>query len=308
LHVTWVQATESYIATALDSPNTRRAYARHLRAAGAFLGVETMEDLSGEGLGEYRAHVLASGLAPSSIAQALTAVRAFLAWAGHLGLHPLSDKVACIVLRGPRGSVVTRYSILSEPEVVRLFQAAETSRDRAILGVLLGAGLRVAEAAHLRLEDVVEDGDGEVSLFVSRGKGRRDRLVPVHAEVVDLVRAYLVETHRFLGDRGALFLPHDRGAASRGAAGLSVRGIARVVETTAAAAGISAKRVSPHALRHTYAVRALRQGGNVVAVSKLLGHASITTTQRYVDHLATSELRAAVAPLPAFRIAEPSDV
>jgi integrase/recombinase XerD len=58
------------------------------------------------------------------------------------------------------------------------------------------------------------------------------------------------------------------------------------------------KAVSPHCFRHSFAVRALRHGGNVVSVSKLLGHASITTTQRYVDHLATTELLATVPPLP----------
>jgi site-specific recombinase XerD len=63
-------------------------------------------------------------------------------------------------------------------------------------------------------------------------------------------------------------------------------------------AGLAAKAISPHALRHTYAIRALRAGGNVIAVQKLLGHASVATTQRYLDHLALGELRAAVPPLP----------
>jgi integrase/recombinase XerD len=62
--------------------------------------------------------------------------------------------------------------------------------------------------------------------------------------------------------------------------------------------GVAAKRVTPHSLRHTYAIRCLRSGGNVVAVAKLLGHSSIATTQRYVDHLAVSELRSTVPALP----------
>jgi len=74
--------------------------------------------------------------------------------------------------------------------------------------------------------------------------------------------------------------------------------MAKLVRKRADAAGIAAKRISPHALRHTYAVRSLRQGGNVVAISRLLGHTSIATTQRYVNHLAVSELRAAVPELP----------
>jgi len=79
---------------------------------------------------------------------------------------------------------------------------------------------------------------------------------------------------------------------------LSTRAVGDVVNRCTIAAGIDAKHVSPHALRHTFALRSLRSGGNVVAVSKLLGHASITATQRYVDHLALGELRAAVPDLP----------
>ena len=70
------------------------------------------------------------------------------------------------------------------------------------------------------------------------------------------------------------------------------------MERAVAAAGVDAKRISPHSLRHSFALRSLRAGANVVAVSKLLGHASVSTTQRYVDHLALAELRAAVPPLP----------
>jgi integrase/recombinase XerD len=71
-----------------------------------------------------------------------------------------------------------------------------------------------------------------------------------------------------------------------------------LVERLVAAAGIDAKRVSPHAMRHSYAMRVLRHGGDVVALSKLLGHASIATTQRYVDHLQVAELRAVLPSLP----------
>jgi site-specific recombinase XerD len=91
-----------------------------------------------------------------------------------------------------------------------------------------------------------------------------------------------------------------------------------LVERLVAAAGIDAKRLSPHALRHTYAMRYLRpgsgaspstrRGGDVVALSKLLGHASIATTQRYVDHLAIAELRAGLPTLPGLVARVPIDV
>ena len=79
---------------------------------------------------------------------------------------------------------------------------------------------------------------------------------------------------------------------------LSTRAVGDVVKRVATVARVTAKRITPHSCRHTYAIRALRAGGNIVAVSKLLGHASITTTQRYLDHLKLDELRAAVPRLP----------
>jgi site-specific recombinase XerD len=79
---------------------------------------------------------------------------------------------------------------------------------------------------------------------------------------------------------------------------LSTRAVGYLVRRAMQRAGLAAKAISPHALRHTYAIRALRAGGNVIAVQKLLGHASVATTQRYLDHLTLGELRAAVPPLP----------
>jgi site-specific recombinase XerD len=123
-------------------------------------------------------------------------------------------------------------------------------------------------------------------------------MVPVQRDVAQFVRNYLQATGRRLGDDGPLFRAHDRAARKLPRARLTVRAVAYVVERIAAGAGIAAKTISPHSARHTYALRALRNGGNVVAVSKLLGHANVTTTTRYVDHLQLAELRQAVPPLP----------
>ena len=133
--------------------------------------------------------------------------------------------------------------------------------------------------------------------MVRRGKGRRDRQVPVQPEVSSLLLAYLAETARRLGDPGPLFRSHDRGHHLREQARLSTRAIGYLVRQAMGKAGLAAKAISPHALRHTYAIRALRAGGNVIAVPKLLGHASVATTQRYLDHGSrrTSRRRAATA-------------
>jgi len=294
----WVVVVEAYLAAAVDSPNTRRAYGRHLRDAFALIGRASLADLTGADLAAYRAQATTDGLSPSSQAQALAAVRSFLTWAGSMGAHRLPGEVIRTALRTPTGSVQRPYSALSEPEIGALLAAAPTVRDSALLAVLLGGGLRVSEAVALDVAAVREDGAGGTVLYVRQGKGRKDRTVPVRGEVAAIVRRYLADGGRLLGSAGPLFRSHDRGAARRQRSRLSSRAVGAVVARCAAGAGIQAKKVSPHALRHTYALRCLRHGGNVMAVSKLLGHASIVTTQRYVDHLDLGELRAAVPPLP----------
>jgi integrase/recombinase XerD len=120
--------------------------------------------------------------------------------------------------------------------------------------------------------------------------------VPIRAELAALLRRYLAETGRSLGETGPLFRAHDRGAAARARRRLTPGAIRAAVAVAARLAGIHAKRVTPHSLRHTYALGALRRGGNVVAVAKLLGHRHIATTQRYVAHLELADLRAVVPP------------
>jgi integrase/recombinase XerD len=134
--------------------------------------------------------------------------------------------------------------------------------------------------------------------MVRQGKGHKDRLVPINEDVADVINQYLADTGRYLTDEGPLFLATDRAAMGRASRRLSTRSMATLVKEGARAAGIKTTRISPHSLRHSYAIRCLRAGANVVAVSKLLGHASLAATQRYVDHLATAELRQQVPSLP----------
>lgn len=295
----WEAVLEAYLDGATDSPSTRRAYGRAVRDALTALEVTTLAELTGAELAPYRAAVTAStSHAPASQALALAGLRSFLKWAGIMGAHGMSADVVTLALRTPTSRVRKPYNVLAEPEVGAILRAATNDRDRALLAIMLGAGLRVSEVTGLDVSDLREDGDGATSLYVRQGKGRKDRTVPIHPEVASMIRRYLASTGRRLGGSGPLFRAHDRAAAKLHRGRLTARAAGDVVRRAAERAGIDAKAVSPHALRHTYAIRALRNGSSLVSVAKLLGHASVTTTQRYVDHLETAELLTSVPHLP----------
>lgn len=311
---TWSTATAAYLAAGVDSRETERAYRRHLAAFAAAQHQLELED-GGERraitlapirtLGDVTpAHMLAwrsqltssSSLSPASQAQALAALRGFLRWAGALGLHSVPGDAWREALRTPRAEVRRPYAVLTEGEILELLRAAATQRDRAILAVMLGGGLRAGEVAALEVGDLHQLEQG-MALHIRQGKGRKDRTVPLGADTARLILEHLHAGGRKLGEGGALFMREDR--ADTGAArAITSRAVGMVVTRTARAAGIVGKDCSPHTLRHTYALRALRAGASVPAVSKLLGHASIATTQRYLDHLELDELRDAVPALP----------
>ncbi len=160
--------------------------------------------------------------------------------------------------------------------------AALAARDQALFEVLYGSGLRISEGCNLDLGDVVADGPaGRVT--VRQGKGRKDRIVPLGTKAWQAVQAYLpqrAQLSRPTGDAQALFLGHrgkrlDPREARR-------RLVRREIAT-------DVRRVSPHALRHSFATHLLGEGADLRSIQELLGHASLRTTQRYaqvdIDHL-----------------------
>jgi integrase/recombinase XerC len=287
-----------YVSSALDGENTRRAYRYSIAVALVAMQARTLDDVTAEKLRGYRAALMAGELSPNSVRVRLSALRSFLIWARSMANLQLDESVIRLALRLPGGDVRRPYQVLSDPEIGELLRVVDSTRDRAILAVMLGGGLRVSETAGLDVVDVSEDGSGAMLLHIQAGKGQRSRTVPVQDDVAAVVKRYLEWTGRRMGDAGPLFLAYDPGASGRTSRRLGPRSIAFLVARAARKAGILAKQVSPHALRHTYALRALRHSGNVVAVAKLLGHAQVSTTQRYVDHLELAELRKTVPLLP----------
>ncbi|EKT77392.1 site-specific tyrosine recombinase XerD [Rhodococcus opacus M213] len=217
-----------------------------------------------------------SPLAASSAARALIAVRGFHRFAAAEGM------TAVDVARDVRPPSPAKRLPKSLPvnEVLALLEAVGGSgpadgpravRDRALLELLYSTGARISEAVGLDVDDV----DSETRSVLLRGKGGKQRVVPVGRPAVESLDAYLIRGRPALASRGtpALFLNVRGGRLSRQSAW-------KVLQTAADAAGISSA-VSPHTLRHSFATHLLDGGADVRVVQELLGHASVTTTQIY---------------------------
>ncbi len=299
----WPETLETFLSSKIERAHTRRAYRRHLEAFAAWCktgGVMTPGALSAGLLGRYRAELLAGDAGVATRKQAIAAIRSFLRWARVFAPHLPGSDILREVFGMPRANVERPYQILSPAEAADLVDVAEADSPRsfALVALMLGAGLRVSETTSLEVGSLIETDRGALLAHVE-GKGGKSRTVPLGADVAGAVRGYLHASGRNLGDAGRLFLAEDRAASSRDVAGMTPNAVFLILRRLVDQAAIRAKTVSPHSLRHTFAVRYLRAGrGDVAALQKILGHASLTTTQRYVDHLQVGEL---AETMPALR-------
>jgi integrase/recombinase XerD len=267
------------------SPNTVAAYRRDLSQADAWIGKQ-----HGHRLGEADATELVgllrdlrdAGLSSSSVARKLSALRMFFRFLVGEGLRP--DEPTRL-LESPRPwRTLPRY--LNEAEVEALLSAPDPAaprglRDRAMLEVLYATGLRVSELVRLRHEDI----NLEAAFVQVRGKGDRERLVPLGDAATEAVRRFRGEGRQTLlgGTDSDVLFPTARGRPlTRQAFWKNLRRLALV-------AGI-ATPFSPHTLRHSFATHLLEHGADLRTVQSLLGHANITTTQIYT-HVSRERLR-----------------
>ncbi len=265
------------------SDHTVSAYRRDLRRYLAFLtarDVDRPEEVDAGVVRSFLASVSASTHGPedepyqaSSVARTLSAVRSFhrfLLREGIVDRDPTADVVR------PRLPRALPHP-LGVDEVRRLIETPDPStatglRDRAILEVLYGAGLRVSELTSLDVDDL-DLQEGYVRVV---GKGGKEREVPMGRHARDAVGAYLTRGRPELAgppSRGAVFLNTRGGRLTR-------QSCAKLLATSASGAGL-ARRVSPHDLRHSFATHLLEGGADVRVVQELLGHASVATTQIY---------------------------
>ncbi|HEY4101443.1 MAG TPA: site-specific tyrosine recombinase XerD [Gemmatimonadales bacterium] len=268
------------------SDNTIVAYQRDLTRLAEFVrskGIDGPRDISTPVLREFIFLLKDLGLSGATIRRTISGVRT---WFRFLAAEGLVERDPSDRLETPK-RWRTLPEVLSVPEVERLLEAPRVEeplawRDRTLLELAYGAGLRVSELCDLGIADVML-GDGLVRAF---GKGRKERLVPVGRAVASAVSVYLHTIRPTLdhGESQSRLLLNARGLP------LSRVGAWGIVKKRAAQAGIE-KRVTPHTLRHSFATHLLEGGADLRAVQEMLGHADLSTTQIYThvdrDYLRT---------------------
>ena len=234
----------------------------------------------------YLASLHRSRLASRSLARHLSTLRSFFRWAcreGHVEKNPARSLPSPKLPR-------TLPRAMTQPDTERLLEAEEEGsfpeRDRALFELLYATGLRVSEAAGLDLEDV----DFSSRLLRVVGKGNKERIAPFGEAAGDALSHYLPA--RLARRRAAEDAAVDDGEPlfvnSRGGR-LTTRSMARLLKRRLRAAGLPTE-ISPHALRHSFATHLLEAGADLRAIQELLGHASLSTTQKYT-HLDAARLR-----------------
>ena len=224
----------------------------------------------------------------ATVARKISALRTFFRFSQR---HKLIKKDPLSGITGPKiGRFIPVFLTVDETFALLEVPGEKDSyhlRDRAILELLYSTGMRVSELVSRNVTDL----DFTEEVLTVRGKGKKERLVPVGRPAIEAVRCWLPERLHLIEQRAgrgrgvekeALFL---NGRGSR----LTTRSVERLVKAYGERAGIS-QTVTPHALRHSFATHLLEMGADLRSVQELLGHASLSTTQRYthltLDHLA----------------------
>ncbi len=265
-----------------SSPHTLDAYRRDL---GFFLDFQrgyrgeslTLDDLATLSTTDFRAWLsarAAEGKAKASTARALAVVRSFFAW---LEREEILENPRLRLIRTPKLPHAVPKALATDEARDLLAAAGEddrapwiVARDLAVLTLLYGAGLRIGEALGLTRAEAPRQGQDALTVL---GKGRKSRVVPLLPVVVQAIADYLARCPYDPGPAGALFLGARGGA-------LNPRSVQQRMSDLRRTLGLP-ESATPHALRHSFATHLLGGGGDLRSIQELLGHASLSTTQRY---------------------------
>ena len=275
------------------SPQTIRAYESDLAQFQAFAGARAqsrgrvpLESIDAALIREFLAARDRQGDKKTSLARKLACLRSFFRYQVKVGRLPISpaEDVRAPKLPKPLPQVLTKDeagALMELPEGPQ----GETLRDRAILETLYSTGARVSELVGMNYEDLSRS-EGVVRV---RGKGRKERVIPISQLALDAIEAYHAQvgvapgvSARRPSDAGAVFRNHRGGR-------LTTRTVARIVEKYSRQ--LAGGAIHPHTLRHSFATHLLDEGADLRAIQEMLGHVSLSTTQKYT-HLATDQLLA----------------
>ncbi len=301
----WVQTFLEAQAAELDAAtNTQLAYARDLQAFAEWLadkslhyGIAAQDDIE-----SYLIDCEAEGLAKSTRARRLSAIKQLYRFAFDEGWR---DDNPAIQIKGP-GRAQRLPKTLEIAEVDRLLDAARNSpRDRlrntCLMELLYATGMRVTELVSLP----VSAARGDPRMLLVRGKGGKERLVPISPPARIALAAYLVERDaaeeaaRQNGKPPSKFLFPSRGAAGH----MTRQRFFGLIKEFAVAGGVSPERVTPHTLRHAFATHLLAGGADLRSIQTMLGHADVATTEIYT-HVLDARLKELV--LDHHPLAKPS--
>ncbi len=257
------------------SKNTIASYHEDIKKFDKFLEKKKidMEKLNSEILLDYVKYLYSLGLKDSSIARNIVTLRNFLKF---LTQEKIIKEEIIGVLSVPK--LWKKLPIyLTEEEVNKLIEAPNTStpaglRDRAMLEIMYGSGLRVSEVANLAVDDI----NLEFSYLKCKGKGSKERLVPFGESAKKWLKKYLLEGRGYLlkeKKNDHIFLNRRGGQLTR-------QGIWKLIKKYASLAGIE-KKISPHTLRHSFATHLLEHGADLRSIQIMLGHSDISTTEIY---------------------------
>jgi integrase/recombinase XerC len=275
------------------SAHTLRAYRRELEGFAAWLRAEH-EELGVAGIEHthiraYLGALYDRGLSKPSAARALAAIRSWFKWLARAG-H-IQQNAAALVSTPKLPRHLPRVPSIEQMnrvvDSVRDDAASWPARDRTILELLYGCGIRNAELTGLNVEDVHWANEA----ILVRGKGQKQRYVPLGDSAAESLRVYLAEREALLAagnekarQTPAIFLNlHLRGLKRPGGdARLTTRSVGRIVKRIAIQRGLSGD-VHPHTLRHAFGTHLLEEGADLRAIQELLGHERLSTTQRYTQ-------------------------
>jgi len=259
------------------SPHTIKAYSQELRLFSTYAGSRGWKQIDHITVRGFLSQLYDQGLSKSSVARSLAAVRSLFRWLAREGV--VEQNPAKLVAtpklpkKLPRVPTIEEMNSVIDGEMPEV--AAFPERDRLMLELLYGCGIRNSELTGINLDDIRLSAE----LILIRGKGKKERYVPFGDSVKNALAAYLPERQKVLASGHR---PSNPLLINRRGGRLTTRSVGRIIKKIAVAKGLSPE-VHPHTLRHAFGTHMLEEGADLRAIQELLGHERLATTQRYTQ-------------------------